>query len=106
MAKKDQVDRIMMVEDQVYRSVVVKDWSVAAKDQEYGSTVVKDQEYISASMKDQKVEVLVQKDQVIMWCRRWIHSRVIIPITNCENFLWCIYVLPRYYCIYYLSIIL
>ena len=61
-----------------------KDWSAAAKDWKDWT----------AATKDQKIEVLPQKDQVIVWCKRWRHWRVTVPVTDSENFLWHIDVLP------------
>ena len=83
---KDQEDRSAAAKDKEYWSAAIvkdrEDGSATTKDQEDQSTAAKDREYRSATTKDWKIEVLLQKDQVIVCCRRWIHSRVIVLVTD------------------------
>ena len=65
----------------------------AAKDR-ISKYYYKGSEYLSDTRKDWKIDMLMPKDQVIMCCRSWRHWRIIVPVTNCENFLWRIDVLP------------
>ena len=48
-----------------------EDQSVAAKDREDRNVAAKDREDRSAATKVRNIEVLLQKDQVIMCCKRY-----------------------------------